>query len=272
MQNLTLPCIPVQETFYLRQLTVSVFCIHNLKDNSVTFFLYHEGTACKGPNEVSSFFLSYIEDSLKNIDHLHIFSDGCGGQNKNHTLIRVLSALVTLDKFKSINHYFPVRGHSFLPCDRDFSVLKRKIRKTDRIYTLKEYAELMLHSSKKNDFLVVMPESCEVVDYKNWWPNYYKKNMVSEETSGRHVPRDQKCLFKISKFLQFTHSGTAKNKVQARTFIDGLTVQTFSLKNSNKNELVLPEALAYPDGCVPINKKKLKTLKNSAHTFQMMRQ
>ena len=39
MQNLHFPCIPVQETFYLRQLTVNAFCIHNLRDNSVTFFV-----------------------------------------------------------------------------------------------------------------------------------------------------------------------------------------------------------------------------------------
>ena len=31
MQNLQLPKIPVQEIFYLRQLTVNVFCIYNTK-------------------------------------------------------------------------------------------------------------------------------------------------------------------------------------------------------------------------------------------------
>lgn len=29
MQNISLPFIPVQDTFYLRQLTLNVFCIHN---------------------------------------------------------------------------------------------------------------------------------------------------------------------------------------------------------------------------------------------------
>lgn len=39
MQNLQLSCMPVQETFYLRQLTVSVYCIHNLKDDTAIFYL-----------------------------------------------------------------------------------------------------------------------------------------------------------------------------------------------------------------------------------------
>lgn len=33
MQNLQLPSIPIQEALYLRKLVVSVFCIHNLRDN-----------------------------------------------------------------------------------------------------------------------------------------------------------------------------------------------------------------------------------------------
>lgn len=162
MQNLQLPYIPVQETFYYRQLTVSVFCIHNLKDNSATFFVYHEGTGTKGPNEVCSFLKTYLDMAMQSVEHLYIFSDGCGAQNKNNTLIRFISALVSLENFKTIDHYFPMRGHSFLPCDRDFAVLKRKIRKYDRIYTIKEYVELILTSTTKNDFTCILVQSSDV--------------------------------------------------------------------------------------------------------------
>lgn len=37
MQNLHLPNIPVQDLFYLSQLTVNVFCIHDLKSNKSAF-------------------------------------------------------------------------------------------------------------------------------------------------------------------------------------------------------------------------------------------
>lgn len=57
------------------------------------------------------------------------FSDGCFGQNRNHAMVRMLSCLVTTKMFKDIKQYFPIRGHSFLPCDRDFAVLKRKLRR-----------------------------------------------------------------------------------------------------------------------------------------------
>lgn len=49
MQNIQLPRIPVQETFYLRQLTVNVFCIHDNKSNKAQIFVDHQGQASKGP-------------------------------------------------------------------------------------------------------------------------------------------------------------------------------------------------------------------------------
>ena len=47
MQNLPLPHIPVQEVFYMRQLWVNNFCIHNLKTNKAKMYVYHEGVANK---------------------------------------------------------------------------------------------------------------------------------------------------------------------------------------------------------------------------------
>ncbi|KAJ4426942.1 hypothetical protein ANN_26741 [Periplaneta americana] len=51
MQNISLPVIPVQGTFYLRQLNVNSFCIHDVKKNHATLYIYNEGIAKKGPNE-----------------------------------------------------------------------------------------------------------------------------------------------------------------------------------------------------------------------------
>lgn len=142
MQNLQLPNVLVQEKFYLRQSTINSFCINNLKDNTAVFYLYHEGQAGKRPNEVP-FIIMYLETTVGNVEHLHIFSDGCGGQNKNHALLRLMNAHASSGKFKTIQQYFPFRGHSFLRCDRDFAVVKRVLKKSDRVYTLKEYAGLI---------------------------------------------------------------------------------------------------------------------------------
>ncbi|CAH1990501.1 unnamed protein product [Acanthoscelides obtectus] len=64
----------------------------------------------------------------------------------------ITKVLQTLDDSR-LNQYFPVRGHSYMPCDRDFAMVKRKIKKNDRMYN-KRYVSLILNSSTKNKFSV----------------------------------------------------------------------------------------------------------------------
>ena len=84
MQNISLLIIPIQDTFYLCQLTVNVFCIHNIKNNTAQIYLYHEGEARKSPDEVCSFVYDYLQSVAEEYTEVHVFSDNCGGQNKNH--------------------------------------------------------------------------------------------------------------------------------------------------------------------------------------------
>lgn len=113
-----------------------------------------------------------IEPSVK---ELKIFSDSCGGQNRNHTVLRFWSALTITGRFNKIVHYFPERGHSFLQCDRDFGTAKRVTRKMDRVYTPDEYELLIASSRKDGGFSVRIIKNPEIVNYKDWWPLYLKK-------------------------------------------------------------------------------------------------
>lgn len=73
MQNISIPCIPVQEIYYFRQLSVFPFATHNLKNDKADFFLYHEGIAKKGPNETCSFIWKYLnENASPSVRELHL--------------------------------------------------------------------------------------------------------------------------------------------------------------------------------------------------------
>ena len=109
-----LPVIPVQDTFCLRQLTVNVSCIHDIKQNKAQVYVYHEGKARKSPDEVCSVVHDYLSQVSGEIEEVHVYSDNCGGKNKNQALNRLFLALTDTGKFKKIEHYYPVRGHSCL--------------------------------------------------------------------------------------------------------------------------------------------------------------
>lgn len=180
MSNLPLPNIP-----NMRQLWVNTFCIHNMKTNKAKFYTYHEGEANKSPDEVSFFLLlHYLHNEIglsSSKTKLIVFSDGTSGQNKNHTLLRFLMNLCDQGMFERINNsQFPVRGHSFLPCDRDFGSNKRLLREVDRVYTPDQYNELILKASKVGRFSAHKVQTDEILSFKSWWPKSYKKITVSD--------------------------------------------------------------------------------------------
>ena len=194
MANISLPTIPVQQIYYIRQLSVYPFGIHNSKNDTATFYLYHQGTAGKGSNEVCSFIMKYINDNVPlNVDELYLYSDNCTGQNKNHTMIRFLLHLTDTGRFKKIVFRLPIRGHSYLPCDRVFGLVKRNLRKHDRYYTVKEVAEIILSSSKHRKFTVDLIESGDVLDFQSWWPKFYKKSSFGRKQKFRER---EKALFR----------------------------------------------------------------------------
>lgn len=114
------------------------------------------------------------------IQELHLFSDACRGQHKNNTLNRFLLALASTGHFKNIYQYFPVWGHSFFQWNRNFSSVKRKMRITHKIYNSDDYMGL-IKTSRKFGYSMknVIPQ--QILDFKNWWPIYFKKASKNQE-------------------------------------------------------------------------------------------
>lgn len=262
MANVSLPCIPVQDVYYLRQLTVNTLGIHDLKTKRMTCFIYHEGVGGKGPNEVCSLLKFYIDNNIENcVDTLYIYADNCGGQNKNHSIIRLLMALNELKRFKSIILQFPLRGHSFMPNDRDFGLIRRRLNREERFYTLDDYVKLVHEASKDNSkFSVVKVETNELfLNYKVWWKEFYKRTCLSTDCYGKKVPKEKKTTFMISTYHEFIFQSDKPKLVRCSRQIGGFVNDEFSLRNTVQG-LVLPTQRAYTEK-LPINCKKMNDIK-----------
>ena len=69
------------------------------------------------------FNISYFDFSHRS---LVSYSDGCGGQNKNQTIISWYLELQRMGVYEILNHKFLVRGHTFLNNDRNFAQIEKR--------------------------------------------------------------------------------------------------------------------------------------------------
>lgn len=95
-------------------------------------------------------------------------------------------------KLKSVKVFFPERGHSLLPLNRVFGLIKRKVKKSDRLYTIDEYVNIISSSSDNPDkFKIVLVDSTTIFDFQNWYQQYFiKQTNAFESRVGFH--KDQK--------------------------------------------------------------------------------
>lgn len=268
MMNIPLPKTPVQEAFYLRQLTVSVFCVHNIRTNKARMYVYHEQEGRRSPNKVCTFLMDAISQEMearpdRHYTTLHLYSDNCGGQNKNNCMLRFMMALTDNGMFQEVIYYFPIRGHSFNACDRDFGLVKRLMKRVGRIYTKRQIIRLIALSGlpKNNKFEVVSVQLNDILDFQSWWPTYYEyyKIAVSEET--KHFRRCEKQSFVIQKCHEFRTSSALKGQMVTKEFIGGLMQSTFKLAQpGSQYPIPMPSKKAYASP-LPLQETKIANLR-----------
>lgn len=177
MQNLPLPHLKTNTVFYSRQLWYNVFGVHNLGSEEVTMFTYHEGEGRKGANEVTSMLLHYLRNVGTTHNDLVLISDGCSGQNKNHVMVYFLYYLVHGFKmFDSVTYLFPMRGHSYLPNDQDFSLIELKKRKTHYVGTPEGWDKIILEARKNpSPFTLRKIEASDLFDMRTATEPLFRK-------------------------------------------------------------------------------------------------
>ncbi|XP_031330335.1 uncharacterized protein LOC116161205 [Photinus pyralis] len=174
-RNLPTPNISTNDVYYKRQLSFYSFNIHRLSDADSVFYTYPQEIAKKGSNEVCSFVQDYVTHHLpQNIKHLNIFCDSCGGQNKNFTTFRYFHYLVhRSNRFESIRVTFPVRGHSYMECDKNMGLINTKTR----VELPKDWVQVFKTARvKPSPFKIEEVENHDVRDWSAFLnPLYVKK-------------------------------------------------------------------------------------------------
>ena len=150
-QNLPLPTLTHSDVFYARQLWVHNFGVHDCVDNTGIMHMWDGSTAKRGSCEVASCLESLLKERSTGAQRLVLFSDGCSGQNKNRVVVAFFLRLVQSGFYKSIDHKFLVRGHTFLPNDRDFSCIEAR-KKVEKAYIPSDWVRIVQQARARNPF------------------------------------------------------------------------------------------------------------------------
>jgi len=254
-QNLPLPHIPCGDVFYKRQLWVYNLCITSGRSGKSYFFLYDEATGRKGQNEVISFLHHYFSEIMDSqVETVFIFTDNCSAPNKNNALVQYLYTLAMGNIFglKKIVHRYPEPGHSFLPCDRAFGLIEKKIRKLERVFLPEEYKNLITTTCKKISVVPVHQDM--ILNYADHTKNFFKKNVTNRN----------KVKFSILsyRYMEYTDEG-----LYASISVNSTAKENFILQKINTQlSLTLPSQKLY-NGPLAIKPDKLKDIKDLSSKY-----
>ena len=121
-QSLPTPKLATNVVFYKRQMWTYNLGVHNCSNGKGFMFMWPESVASRGSQEVCSCVLNYLRMGSTEASHLIVYSDACGGQNRNINVVCMWMHIAASSNFSYnvVDHKFMVSGHSYLPNDRDF--------------------------------------------------------------------------------------------------------------------------------------------------------
>lgn len=86
---------------------------------------------------------------------LHLWSDSCGGQNRNIKIVLGLKKILAKSSHLQqifLNYLIP--GHSYLPNDTDFGKIEGALKYCQRLYDPKDYMQVMRTAREQKPFIV----------------------------------------------------------------------------------------------------------------------
>jgi hypothetical protein len=128
----SIPKLPNASCYYSAVLYFNLFNVHFYNINKDYMFYLIEGESKRNPNSVCSFLFEALKHIINNlakqfVSNLYFF---CPAQNRNYTVLKFLSCFSVNYKVKIIQ-VFPVRGHSYCSCDRNFAIFSKILRNID---------------------------------------------------------------------------------------------------------------------------------------------
>ena len=230
-QNLSLPQLHDQpsDLYFLSLLNVNLFGIHNETYHRQMNYVYREDQGKKASNNVATLLLDYIYCLPKEQRiNLILHADNCVGQNKNNTIIKLLSWMCLLGKCNIIEFKFMMKGHTKFSPDSGFKHIKKKFAR-ENVFDLNQVKSVIETSSITNECKVFL--SHRFKDFRT------KLDLVFNDISG------------IAKYHVFVFKAECPGVVFCKKLVNDPTFVEFS--TIIEDDLSQNDYLFVPDALIP---------------------
>jgi len=154
------PRLSSNVVYYKRQLSVYNLGIHDCSNETAHMHVWDETIASRGAQEIASCLRKYLASNghQGSKTYLILWSDSCGGQNRN---IKVALRLLELVQDPSVSYNiitqkFLESGHSFLPNDSDFGDIEKRLKHHSEVYVPQQYYDVIREArSSSKPFKVI---------------------------------------------------------------------------------------------------------------------
>ncbi len=170
-QVLTTPHSMSSQLFYRRKLATYNLTVYDMALKEGFCYMWHEGVGKRGATNIASCIYRFInEKSCLGTKEFKFFSDNCGGQNKNKTIVAMyLHASRTFNV--KITHYFLERGHTQNEGDSVHATIERASRNIN-IYSPQQWYTVVRTAKRQGKPYAVIEMEGRMMDFDILAPYY----------------------------------------------------------------------------------------------------
>lgn len=156
-KTLETPSLSTSVIYYKRQLWTYNLCIYDEVKKQAFMYVWNEGEANRGADQIGSCLIKHILNNVEeHTKKIILYSDKCGGQNRNIKLSLLLKRLLCFEpNLQEIQQHFFVSGHSTNDCDRSFALIEKQKKFTQDIFTTDHWMNVIRQAKKKEPKFVV---------------------------------------------------------------------------------------------------------------------
>lgn len=184
-QTLQTPSSHANLFYYKRKFSsynLTVFC-QSSKD--ATCFLWPETEGKRGSCEIGTCLMRVLNSLPAHVKHVSLFSDCCGGQNRNRFIAAGLSYITQTTNIEIIDQKFLESGHTHMEVDSIHSVIERA-QKNVEIYHPQDWAAIIQMARKTKPYSVVQLHHTDFYDLKDLESTLFTNTRKDTENETVH--------------------------------------------------------------------------------------